>query len=102
QDAVGVGRELGELPALRGEGGEECVRVPEDRVAPPDDLGDALTLAGEGGTELVEDEPEPPGVRAPQGAGDEIGLDAGSVLLQGEEMLARTGLATRDLTQRRR
>ncbi len=102
EDLLGVGGELGEPVALRGEHAEQAVDIAQDRVGALDHLLDVLAAAGQAGAEFVEDEPEALRIGQPVDVVDQVGVDGGAVVLQRQQVLARPRLAVGDFPQRRR
>src|SRR5262249_27065014 len=102
QDLVGVGGQLGQLAPLRGQDAQDSVGVPEGRIASPDDLLEVLPLSRKSSAEVVQDQAEPLRVRLTEDVADQIRLDARTVLLNRNQVLAGAGLAVSDLPQRRR
>ena len=99
---LGVGGELGELVALVGEDLEKAVGFAEVRVRPFDRRLDVGASTGEGGPEFVEDEAEALRVGQRVDVVDQVGVDAGAVVLERQQALAGAGLSGGDDAQRRR
>ncbi len=102
QDFLRVARQLRQLVALGREDAEGAVDVAQDRVRPLDQHFDVFAAAGQAGAEFVEDQPE--ALRVGQGVDvvDQVGVDAGAVVAERQQVLAGPRFAGGDLLQRRR
>ena len=98
--ALGVGGELGQFVALLVEDFEQAVGVAKIGVGALDRRRDVRSPPGQGGAEFVEDQPEALRVGQRVDVVDQVGVDAGAVVLDRQQPLARARLAFGDLFQR--
>ncbi len=96
---VAVAREAGELAVLEGEDVEHPVGLAQGRVGAIDHLAEVVAPGGEAGAEVVEDQPEAVAVGDALDVLDQVEVDGGAVVLQGQQALALAGLALGDLLQ---
>ena len=81
---------------------EHLVELAQRRVGPADHRAQVLAAAREARPELVQDDREALTVRAAHHAADQVLADRRDRVRRGQQVLARAGLAVRDLPQRRR
>ena len=95
EDRRGVAGELGEAVALGVEDPEQLVDLAQHRVGADDDFFEVLAAAGQPGAEFVEDEAEALRVGKGLDVVDQVGVDAGAVVLHRQQVLARRPAARR-------
>ena len=92
EDLLGVGGELGEPVALGAEDAEDAIDVAQHRVRPLDHFLEVFAAAGEAGAEFVEDQAEALRVGQLVDVVDQVRVDAGAVVLERQQVLARPRL----------